>query len=638
MRIFLLILFLFSQIAFGQTIAYTSFEEPATGGKYTDTGDAGTDHALQNNEGQASVNYTSVGGELGFSSYYYNTLDDVGLTDGDYVGVTDYTGAVGSFSDGSQGFQMSDIDGLMVTTLDTVDVSGYASVQVSVDYFVNEDSYESADYVRIWVLLDGQDTLNLLDTRGQDIDDLGIEGSWHTVMAQITGHDKINICLAMQSNSGKEAIYYDNIKILQGGSVNIAPNVNERNVSALVPLASEDLVDTVQVYDDGTLTRVQLQYAVNDGDTTAVDMTELGYDSLYIGTIPASAYNDGDRVFYRVVAEDDQGAISYSYEHRFFAGTTPIATLKQPGPDQVLQYAGYYARTTGVATVDNGVFDPENLNVFMQDEAYGAIAIYMLGAGSTEFIAGHSYTVVGELYQHNGLAELQPVDAARDIVDNGEATMPEPLEVDIATLLSGAETFEGLLVRVNNLEKTSGSADWPESGSSAELTVTDDQGAHELTLRIDKDTDLDDNPEPAWPQNVTGLFSQYDYSAPYDEGYLLMPRSINDFVPATAIEKVDEHLPITLKLYPAYPNPFNPATTLRFDIPANVAKKGDVSLAIYSVQGQKVKTLTISAKAGTNRAVWNADSDSGQPVAAGVYYAVLRAGQARQVVKLLLVK
>ncbi|HHJ52104.1 MAG TPA: T9SS type A sorting domain-containing protein [Caldithrix abyssi] len=117
-----------------------------------------------------------------------------------------------------------------------------------------------------------------------------------------------------------------------------------------------------------------------------------------------------------------------------------------------------------------------------------------------------------------------------------------------------------------------------------------------------------------------------------------MPRSINDFVPATAIEKVDEHLPITLKLYPAYPNPFNPATTLRFDIPANVAKKGDVSLAIYSVQGQKVKTLTISAKAGTNRAVWNADSDSGQPVAAGVYYAVLRAGQARQVVKLLLVK
>ncbi len=638
MRLFLLFVFLFSQVVFGQTIAYTSFEEPSTGGKYTDTGDAATDHALQNNDGQAAVNYTSTGGELGFSSYYYNTLNDVGLTDGDYVGVTDYTGTVGSFQDGTKGFQMSDIDGLMVTTLDTVDVSAYASVQVSVWYFLNDDSYESADYARIWVLLDGKDTLNLLDTRGQDIDDLGIEGEWKEVVAQISGHSKINIQLALQCNSGNEAIYFDNIKIMEGGSVNISPQVNERNVSALVPLATEDLIDTVQVFDDGTLVRVQLQYAVNDGDTVSVDMTALGYDSLYVGSIPASAYNDGDRVFYRVVAEDDQGAVTYSNEHRFFAGTTPIAQLKQPGPDQVLQYAGYFARTTGVATVSNGVFDPNNLNVYIQDEAYGAIAIFAPGAGSTEFIAGHSYTIVGEVSQYNGLSQLSPEDAQRDIIDNGEATIPDPFEVDIATLLSGPESFEGLLVRINSVDTLTGGDAWPESGVNANLLISDDGGAHELTLRIDKDTDIAGSPEPSWPQNVTGIFSQYDYSAPYDGGYQLIPRSVSDFSDATAIETGKDNLPLTLRLYPAYPNPFNPSTTLQFDMPAHLLKDGQVELAIYSVLGQKVKTLLTSAHVGTNRVVWNGTSDTGQTVAAGVYYAVLKASDLRQAVKLLLVK
>jgi hypothetical protein len=82
-------------------IAHTSFEEPATGGKYTDTGDAGTDHPPFNNPGEAPVNYTSTGGELGFSSTHCNTRD--------YVGVTDFTGVVGAFPDGSQGFQIDPV-------------------------------------------------------------------------------------------------------------------------------------------------------------------------------------------------------------------------------------------------------------------------------------------------------------------------------------------------------------------------------------------------------------------------------------------------------------------------------------------------------------------------------------------------
>lgn len=146
----LFILIFILQYAFADTIAYTSFEEPPNvGGLYTDTGDASVDHALLNNSGEPDVNYTSTGGELGFTSYYYNTRDDVGLTDGDYVGVTNYTSTVGSFPDGSNGFEFSDTDGKMTVTFDAVSLAGATNPNFSMKYFVQSTGYESNDVIRI---------------------------------------------------------------------------------------------------------------------------------------------------------------------------------------------------------------------------------------------------------------------------------------------------------------------------------------------------------------------------------------------------------------------------------------------------------------------------------------------------------
>lgn len=638
MKTILLLLVFTMQVALAQTIAYTSFEEPATGGKYTDTGDAAVDHALVNNSGEASVNYVSTGGELGFTSYYYNTEDGSGLTDGDYVGVTDYTNTVGSFTDGSKGFQMSDTDGLMVTTLDTVDISAYASVQISVDYFINDDTWETSpmDYVHIWLVLDGKDSLDMLNTYGSDIDDLGIEGMWRTAVTQVSGYSKVNVKLALQSNGSFEAVYFDNIQILEGGSINIPPVVSESGVSSRVPQATEDFVDTVKAFDESAISKVELHYAVNGGSETTVAMTDLGRDSLFAGTIPASAYNDNDRVAYWVVAEDDGGATTTTDTLGFFAGTTPLNQLKQQDANQALIYSGYYARTSGVATVANGVFDPTNLTVYIQDGTYSAINIFRYDAGTREIIPSHSYTVVGQLSQFNGLAQITPDDAFSDIVDNGEATMPEPAKLDIATLLSGPESFEGLLVEVDNLNKISG--DWPAEGVNANLTVSDDGDAHELTLRIDKDTDIDGTTEPTWPKNVVGIFGQYDYSSPFTEGYQLLPRSLADFADTTAIGVLPPFTPQSLKLHQAYPNPFNPSTTISFEMPANLLASVRVELAIYNSLGQKIKTLLTSARSGWNETSWDGTADNGQTMATGIYYAVLRVGAQQQTVKLMLMK
>ena len=119
------------------TLGYSSFEEPSLAGSdYTDTGDAGVDHALSNNAGEYIVNFTSTGSELGFSSAYVNSRGSSGLTDGDDVGVTSNAS---SYPDGTQGFQLSDTDGEVTVTMDSVDISGVTSSEVSVDYFIQGD-------------------------------------------------------------------------------------------------------------------------------------------------------------------------------------------------------------------------------------------------------------------------------------------------------------------------------------------------------------------------------------------------------------------------------------------------------------------------------------------------------------------
>ena len=83
----------------------------------------------------------------------------------------------------------------------------------------------------------------------------------------------------------------------------------------------------------------------------------------------------------------------------------------------------------------------------------------------------------------------------------------------------------------------------------------------------------------------------------------------------TAID-ADRSLPGHFALGPAYPNPFNPSTTIPFDLP----QLGTVRLIVYNALGQAVRNLLHGElAAGTWRVVWNGLDDRGIPVAAGVY-------------------
>ena len=95
----------------------------------------------------------------------------------------------------------------------------------------------------------------------------------------------------------------------------------------------------------------------------------------------------------------------------------------------------------------------------------------------------------------------------------------------------------------------------------------------------------------------------------------------------------------TFELHPNYPNPFNPKTTLRFDIPALSGGESMVEMTIYNAQGQKVKTLFKGILTpGTHELSWESDSDTGVTVSSGMYYAVLKMENLVRTSKMLLIK
>ncbi len=95
------------------------------------------------------------------------------------------------------------------------------------------------------------------------------------------------------------------------------------------------------------------------------------------------------------------------------------------------------------------------------------------------------------------------------------------------------------------------------------------------------------------------------------------------------------HQPDRYRLHPNYPNPFNPETTITFELP----QSGHVDIAVYNTRGRRIQTLAgRTMSAGAHQLIWNGTDARGKPVVSGVYFCVMRAGGIRQVVKMVLAR
>ena len=104
------------------------------------------------------------------------------------------------------------------------------------------------------------------------------------------------------------------------------------------------------------------------------------------------------------------------------------------------------------------------------------------------------------------------------------------------------------------------------------------------------------------------------------------PLSINDAVSLT---------PRAFKLHHAYPNPFNPTTTLAYEI----GSVGNVDIKVYDVYGKEINSLFSGTRLpGRHEVTWDAKDSGGRQVSSGVYLFKVTANGKTQTAKTLLLK
>ena len=123
----------------------------------------------------------------------------------------------------------------------------------------------------------------------------------------------------------------------------------------------------------------------------------------------------------------------------------------------------------------------------------------------------------------------------------------------------------------------------------------------------------------------------YTYVTTFESGLVILPVQCVEASGAQA-----GNPPTVFHLFNAYPNPFNPSTTISFSLPQPTT----ASLHIYDLSGRLVRTLLEDevVEIGRHEAVWRGLDDTGRRVPSGVYLYRLGAGDYRETKRMILIK
>jgi hypothetical protein len=130
----------------------------------------------------------------------------------------------------------------------------------------------------------------------------------------------------------------------------------------------------------------------------------------------------------------------------------------------------------------------------------------------------------------------------------------------------------------------------------------------------------------------------FDFWDHFTNADIYRPRFITLTLPedsSVAVGNQAEYTPQRFSLFQNFPNPFNPSTTITYEITA----KSKVVLKIYNILGQEVRALVNNHQiSGKYTVSWDGKDDRGKPVSSGMYIYRIQAGDKSQSRKMLLLK
>jgi FG-GAP-like repeat len=358
----------------------------------------------------------------------------------------------------------------------------------------------------------------------------------------------------------------------------------------------------------------------DDGDFDLVSGSQLGDIKYYenVGTASAPAWQEDSSYF---------GSIDHSIYSSITVGDVNGDEL----PDAIvgdLNGGFYFHQNTG----SGFIFDPEMLSSVALGGWSAPRLVDMDADEDLDIVAGNE---AGNLFyfENTGSASspiwletvsfFNGIDVGSDCVPTvGDLNMNSNLDIVTGNLFGEVQFF-------GNNEGT-----WMENPFIM-AGISSDQNATPALADLDNDGDLD----------LT--LGDYDGTFSYYENLFYVVEADHDLPQISVIELNN------------FPNPFNPSTTISFDV---TQASSYATIEIYNLKGQKVKTLDchpeliegpVSFKsdprpstelrmtqAGNRQysVVWNGTNHHNQPVTSGVYFARLKLGEQTAVRKMLLMK
>ena len=139
--------------------------------------------------------------------------------------------------------------------------------------------------------------------------------------------------------------------------------------------------------------------------------------------------------------------------------------------------------------------------------------------------------------------------------------------------------------------------------------------------------------EISFTANVDAVFSSSVLGI--EEATFVNSRYIEESLEFAGLTHAENSIPGSFKLEQNFPNPFNPTTSISFNVPT----QSFVSIKIYDILGHEIATLgEDSYSAGNHTIVWNATDMNGNEVSAGVYFYTIESKNFRNTKRMLFMK
>lgn len=261
-------------------------------------------------------------------------------------------------------------------------------------------------------------------------------------------------------------------------------------------------------------------------------------------------------------------------------------------------FDGETVTVTGVVTAVKPGTDP---NFYLQDSNLNNWAGIYVYDTSVNPIVGDEVTLTAEVDEYYGLTELKNV---ADYTINQGTNSVEPLNISTGDLglfcgMPG-EQYEGMLVNISGvIDSTNEYNSWYIDDGSGTTKVDDYFFNGEWTIPLSGD-------------NFNSIIGVVHYF--YGE-YVIYPRNGEDIHPLLSVDETK--IPTEFALVYNYPNPFNPVTTISYELPMDA----NVKIAIHNIVGQKVAELVNNWQSrGQYEVKWNGKNMSGNSVTSGVYF------------------